>query len=83
MTIAEIVKLQAERKFGDRHLVELRDDGFTIAHTDEERASEMLLTDCLLHIWLTRREDSPMPPGIYIYNPLELLPFDLLPDDLD
>lgn len=80
MTIKELVALQAERELGDRHLIELRGDGFTIAHTDEERASGMLLTDCPLHQWLLEQSEAPMPHGIYTYDQFDLLGFSLLPE---
>jgi hypothetical protein len=49
--ISEIVALQQRLNMADTHIVWLDDSGFTLAHTDEERAT-IDLEDCGLHLWL-------------------------------
>lgn len=77
--IDALVALQAERSLGYVHLVEIRDDGFVIAHTDYERVSEESLEDCPLHLWLVNAAGPPLPLGTYTYLMLDDS-FDLLPD---
>jgi hypothetical protein len=48
-TIALAKELQRQMSLNDVHLVWLSEDGFTIAHTDEERLHLDNLEDCLLH----------------------------------
>jgi len=48
--ISELRVLQDERGLNDTHIIWLGPDRFTIAHTDEERASGMDLEECDLHM---------------------------------
>lgn len=50
-SIESVVAEQARLKRKDNHLVYLGEDGFTMAHTDEERA-DIDLEDCPTHLWL-------------------------------
>lgn len=52
LTIDQLKAVQRERGLLDVHLVSFDDHGFTIAHTDAERASGMYLHECPLHGWL-------------------------------
>lgn len=61
-----------QRAFGlrDTHLVHLGEEGFTLAHTDDERASNVPLMACPLHLWLSAGSGPPVPePGLYVVPP--------------
>lgn len=51
------------------HLVHLAEDAFTIAHTDEERASGIPLVDCDLHTWLHSLSEPPADVGVWVAVP--------------
>ena len=54
----------------DMHLVDVGPNGFTLAHTDAERASGGSLEDCELHRWLSDECDGPpVDPGVYVAFP--------------
>jgi hypothetical protein len=56
-SIDEAKALQSDLGLKDTHVVWLDESGFTMAHTDEERAT-INLEDCELHLWL----DENGPP---------------------
>lgn len=66
MLIQELRDIQQRLDLCDEHLVEVREQDFTIAHTDEERASDQSLEECELHTWLTELDRAPCSPGLYI-----------------
>lgn len=67
MDIEALRAIQIARGLQDVHLVELRADGFTLAHTDEERAAAVKggaqLDECPLHNALLC--GSPVIHGVY------------------
>lgn len=65
MKLAELIALQATHECQDRHLVYVGEDGFRIAHTDDERGNGWPLTDCELHHWLRSLDEAPCRPGVY------------------
>lgn len=65
ITIKELRVIQADLALGDVHLVHVRRDGFTMAHTDAERAADVFLGDCLFHHWMSDYGHPPVAPGIY------------------
>jgi hypothetical protein len=70
-TIEDVKRLQASLSYPDYHIVWFDEDGFVMAHTDEERATIDLET-CSLHLACTDSEEmeSVVPgPGYYIYLP--------------
>lgn len=66
MTIDELKSLQETLGLKDVHLVFVGSTSFTIAHTDEERASPVPLEECSLHQWLLWSDGPPLEPGIYM-----------------
>lgn len=71
MTIEELKSIQEERGMKDVHLAYLGEGYFTIAHTDEERAT-IELRSCELHQWLNGLGGPPdveFVPGIYVATP--------------
>ncbi len=82
MEIEELKALQLQRGLQDVHLVHLAADGFTIAHTDDERASDTPLTDCDLHRWLHGLSEPPQVDelGVWVAVPT---PPDSLQQDYD
>jgi hypothetical protein len=95
VTIDELRALQDREQLRDRHLVELRADGFTLAHTDQERLTvergRGRLEDCAIHRWLTGWGGPAAldrAPGIYLLRrhvpdtysePLGAEPYELEP----
>lgn len=79
MTLEDLIDLQAERDIKDIHLVYIGDDGFRIAHTDSERASETSLWECGLHEYLCGLDEALVEPGVYsvgdIWGGYALIPF--------
>lgn len=72
LTIEELKAVQREADLCDVHVVDVGPDGFTLAHTDEERASGEPLEACELHRWLSEECDGPPEdPGIYVAFPHE------------
>jgi hypothetical protein len=70
LTIEELKRVQHHADRMDVHFVSLDEDGFTIAHTDDERAHLGDLEKCSLHQWLLREGPPEIgdeaPAGIYI-----------------
>jgi Family of unknown function (DUF6085) len=64
-TLDELIAYQKEEGLGDVHLVNLRDEGFDVAHTDGEREAQMDLEDCPVHRWLMSFAGPPAAPGRY------------------
>lgn len=71
MTIDDLKEIQAELDMTDVHFVWLDEDGFVIAHTDDERKSGMDLHDCPLHQWLSTEGMPDHEPGVYVVVPHE------------
>ena len=80
----------------DVHLVWVGDEGFTVAHTDDERANlgraEHELAACELHRWLLSLDGPPESVGLYVAvphepdaysEPLGAAPWDLEPLSLE
>jgi hypothetical protein len=63
--LKELIAFQREMGMVNVHLVLLRDDGFDLAHTDEERATLPDLQDCPVHRWLWSLAGPPVEPGRY------------------
>lgn len=72
VSIETLKMAQRELDLCDAHVVHLGREGFTIAHTDEERASETPLEDCDLHRWLTDADGPPTSIGVYVAVPHEV-----------
>lgn len=51
-TIEDAKRVQRDLCLGEFHVAHWHPDGFVIAHTDAERASEMELTECSIHEWM-------------------------------
>jgi hypothetical protein len=66
LSIDELKAWQCGAGLCDVHVVHLGLNGFTLAHTDTERASSEPLESCELHEWLTSLGDPPVEPGIYV-----------------
>jgi hypothetical protein len=75
-----LIELQERLGLKDTHLVELAPNGFSIAHTDEEREELDDLVDCPLHYWLSSGKPE-QELGIYIVRNAPKSP--LLPDYAD
>lgn len=58
-------KIQREQGLLDTHVVSLDERGFTIAHTDDERAKLPDLEQCALHKWLRSEGPPEVGPGLY------------------
>lgn len=71
MEIDELKRIQKDEGICDIHMVWLGPVKFTIAHTDEERATLHPLTDCGLHQWLESCYRQPAPSGLYTAYPEE------------
>lgn len=88
MTIEDLMNLQASINSGHVHIVYIGEKGWTIAHTDDERAEGFdVLLDCDLNDWLEGFETQPVPTGIYAaleeeWDGWELVPVDL-PENLN
>jgi len=65
MTIDEVKDVQARLGYNNWHVVWLGESGFTIAHTDAERATGLPLWDCPLHGYLEGLDGPPRLPGLY------------------
>jgi hypothetical protein len=70
VTVDDLKRVQADRGLTDVHVVELRATGFTIAHTDAERAiagqdPAKPLEDCAFHRALANAGGPPVQPGLY------------------
>jgi hypothetical protein len=73
MTVDELRAIQDREDLRDRHVVELRESGFTLAHTDHERirarVAGVRLEDCPVYGWLTDAgidELGGIEPGVYL-----------------
>lgn len=69
MSIDALKAEQARLGLTHVHLVHLAEEGFTIAHTDEERAAAEPLEDCDLHRWLHGLDGPPADLGIWVAVP--------------
>lgn len=73
MTIAELKSIQAARDLKDVHLVWFGENGFTIAHTDRERAIATEdgppLDECELYQALSALDGPLEVPGVYVATP--------------
>lgn len=63
-SIETLCALQRERGLTDVHLVDFDDRGFTIAHTDAERAAGGDLEACELHQWALALDGPPVDAGV-------------------
>lgn len=70
LSIDNLKRIQAELDLYDKHIVSIGDDGFAIAHTDEERVNLESLERCCLHLWLYMQAGSPIDEGVYIIEPM-------------
>lgn len=68
VSIEQLKHLQKDANLEHTHLIYLSEDRFTIAHTDEERASGMNLEECSLHQTLLN-EDGPFDLGYFVALP--------------
>jgi hypothetical protein len=69
-TIEDVRELQSRIGRRDRHVIWFDEDGFVIAHTDEERASLAHLEECELHQRLWHSDWMPVTsPGHYLHDP--------------
>ena len=66
MSIDALKTIQRDSGLGDSHVVHLGTHGFTIAHTDDERASDEPLHECGLHRWLVSLASAPHEEGLYV-----------------
>lgn len=64
LSIEAVVDAQRDLGDTDTHLVHIGREGYTIAHTDDERAS-IDLHDCPLGEWLEKQDGPPVTPGFY------------------
>ena len=71
VSIDTLKMAQADLDLRHVHLVHLGHEGFTVAHTDEERASGKPLETCDLHEWLNDQDGPPKRPGLYVATPHE------------
>jgi hypothetical protein len=56
-TVADVRHVQADLGLLGSHVVWFDlDEGFSLAHTDAERASGMDLYDCVIHWWLAEED---------------------------
>ena len=64
---------QRDLELGEVHLVHVGAGGFTIAHTDAERAESTTtaLEQCELHRWLLGQSEPPVDTGLYVVVPHE------------
>lgn len=69
MSIEELKAEQARLGLGNVHLVHVGPAGFTIAHTNAERATGEPLVDCELHRWLHGLGGPPVEPGVWVAVP--------------
>lgn len=70
MSIEALKAIQADRELRDVHLLHIAERGFTMAHTDRERAQRddggPTLEECDLHVWMSECAGPPEEPGIYV-----------------
>jgi hypothetical protein len=64
-SLAELLNWQRKHDMADVHLVNVREDGFDLAHTDGERRAGIDLEDCPVHRWLTGLSGPPAASGRY------------------
>lgn len=64
--LKDLIHYQYELGLGDKHLVHIGEHNFWLAHTDEERASDMDLETCPFHTSLLPDIAPPVTPGIYV-----------------
>lgn len=69
VSIDAVKAAQARLGLAHVHLVFLAEHGFTIAHTDEERAVGAPLEDCKLHRWLHSLAGPPADVGLWVAVP--------------
>lgn len=76
VSIDTLKMAQSDLGLCDYHLVHLGEQGFTIAHTDEERSEARgggtPLDECDLHGWLNGLDGPPEDPGVYVALPHEV-----------
>lgn len=70
--IETVKAIQKRNNLGGVHVVWLGEDGFVLAHTDEERASGMNLEDCEVHKYLEGLSDKPRKQGYCVIVPHEV-----------
>ena len=70
MSIEALKAIQAERGLQDVHLLHIAERGFTMAHTDRERAKRdsggPALEECAFHRWMSECAGPPEEPGVYV-----------------
>lgn len=66
ISIEDLKAIQAAHGKQDTHMVHVGWRGFTIAHTDDERANGDRLEDCAFHLWMESQAGPPVAPGIYL-----------------
>lgn len=74
-SLGDLVAWQRVHGMEAVHLVNVRADGFDLAHTDAERDSDRDLTACPVHRWLIGLSGPPATPGRYRVAPSA--PYDL------
>lgn len=70
-TPTELVDLQSALGLSHVHVAEIAEDGWTLAHTDDEREEWGTLTNCPLGLWLAELDSAPAEPGVYVVEPHE------------
>jgi hypothetical protein len=65
-TIELAKELQRTYGLQSHHLVWIGEDGFTIAHTDQERRDLLSLEECALHLWLSLISGPPTSVGWHV-----------------
>lgn len=87
-TLDALLAWQRAHDMADVHLVNVREDGFDLAHTDGERAAQIDLEDCPVHRWLTGLSGPLAASGRYQVidhitdpdsEPYPVKPYDLEP----
>lgn len=66
--LKDLIAYQRELEMGDVHLVHIGEFNWWLAHTDEERCSDMKLETCPFHISLLPHIEPPVEPGIYVLH---------------
>lgn len=91
LSVADLCEAQRDRGLTDVHLVSTDNAGFSVAHTDEERASGLPLAECPLHAWLVTHDVPPVESGTYVVTahepdqysePYRVTPWEFNPVDL-
>lgn len=75
-SVDDVRQVQIDLELRDVHVVYVCGEGFSLAHTDAERARQQVLSlgECRYHYWMTRLEDPEWAaclwefpgPGFYV-----------------